>query len=214
MWIWMMTGCTEATNQIKQQDSASILDTAIKQDTEDTTTNSEDTGTLSSTDCPPNMVLINDNFCIDQYEASLEEFNNGTWVAHSAFHTPSGSNFRAVSKANVKPQAHISGALAQQACEQSDKRLCTSDEWLLACQGSESRQYPYGNNYQNGACNDVYADGHPLINYFGTSEGIWDSAHMNDPNINQQPKSLAPTSTYADCVTAEVVFDLHGNIHE
>ena len=136
MWIWMMTSCTQATSQIKQQDSTNVLDTAIEhdaEDTADTTTNPEDTSTPLSTDCPQNMVLINDNFCIDQYEASLEEFNNGTWVAHSPFHTPSGSNFRAVSQANVKPQAHISGALAQQACEQSDKRLCTSDEWLLAC---------------------------------------------------------------------------------
>ena len=46
MWIWMMTSCTQATSQIKQQDSASILDTAIEhdaEDTADTTTNPEDT---------------------------------------------------------------------------------------------------------------------------------------------------------------------------
>ena len=91
--------------------------------------------------------------------------------------------------------------------------MCSSDEWLLSCKGLEERVFPYGNAYAEGACNDDYS-GHPVINYFGTSEGIWDSAHMNDPNINQQPNSLAKTGAYRDCVTPDGVHDLHGNLHE
>lgn len=37
---------------------------------------------------------------------------------------------------------------------------------------------------------------------------------MNDPRLNQLPDSLAPAGAFADCVTPEGVFDLHGNLHE
>ena len=29
--------------------------------------------------------------------------------------------------------------------------------------------------------------GHPVVDYFGTADGVWDGVHMNDPGINQQP---------------------------
>ena len=164
--------------------------------------------------CPMGMTLIQEQFCMDTYEATIEVWNNNSWEVHSPYHTPSSENFRAVSVANVAPQAHISGEMAAIACENSGKRLCSSEEWLLSCQGTEGRVYPYGNTYVAGACNDVYADGHPVIHYFGTSDGIWDSEHMNNPNINQQPNSLAATGEYTECATPEGVMDLHGNLHE
>ena len=164
--------------------------------------------------CPVGMTLIDAQFCMDIYEAALEALQNGVWEEHSPYHTPSGDNFRAISKKGIVPQAHISGEMAKTACQNSGKRLCTSEEWLLSCQGRESRTFPYGMTYMEGACNDVYADGHPVIHYFGTSDGIWDSVHMNDPNINQQPNSLAHTGTFESCVTPDGIFDLHGNLHE
>lgn len=204
------------TTQEKLDDTA--IETGVIDSREDTgvlETGNQDSGDIEPiAPCPTGMVLIDELFCIDIYEASVEDFVNNTWEEHSPYHTPTGNEFRAVSKEGVVPQAHISGELAKTACLNSGKRLCTSDEWLLSCRGQEQRVYPYGMTYISGACNDVYADGHPVIHYFGTSEGIWDSAHMNDPNINQQPNSLAQTGFFANCVTPEGVHDLHGNIHE
>jgi formylglycine-generating enzyme required for sulfatase activity len=114
----------------------------------------------------------------------------------------------------VPPQGYISGEVAEAACEAAGKRLCSLDEWLLACEGEQGRTYPYGHHYDETACNDSYDGGHPLIDYFGTSEGIWDMDHMNDPGINQQPGTVALTGEYEGCVTPEGVYDLHGNLHE
>lgn len=211
--LFFVFACTTAPSKNganRSQDSArTIVDTADA--LTDTATSDV---VVEPSVCPEEMVLINEKFCIDRYEASVENPVNGTWEPHSPYHTPSGNSFRSVSKPYVTPQAHISGEMAQVACENSGKRLCTSEEWLLSCRGTEERIFPYGSTYQSNACNDVYADGHPLIHYFGTSEGIWDAQHMNDPNINQQPNSLAKTGAFDNCVTPEGVYDLHGNIHE
>ena len=53
-----------------------------------------------------------------------------------------------------------------------------------------------------------------MVDYFGTADGVWDEVHMNDPGINQQPGTVAPTGAFSRCVSASGVFDLHGNLHE
>jgi hypothetical protein len=42
------------------------------------------------------------------------------------------------------PQTDVSWHQARALCAASGKRLCTSDEWTLACEGSERLPYPYG----------------------------------------------------------------------
>jgi sulfatase modifying factor 1 len=37
---------------------------------------------------------------------------------------------------------------------------------------------------------------------------------MNDPGINQQPDTVDPAGANPECVTAEGIFDMHGNLHE
>jgi hypothetical protein len=37
-------------------------------------------------------------------------------------------------------------------CQHFGGRLCTGDEWTNACRGLEYRKFPYGNTYQEGAC--------------------------------------------------------------
>lgn len=152
-------------------------------------------------------------FCIDRHEGALEEPRDGSWQPASPYQTVGDRIVRAVPAAAIPPQGYISGDEAQQACERAGKRLCTSVEWLAACRGAEGRAFPYGATHVDGACNDAYP-GHPLIDYFGTSEGIWDAMHMNDPGINQQPSTIAPGGAYSECVTPDGVFDLHGNLHE
>ncbi|MBI5500239.1 MAG: SUMF1/EgtB/PvdO family nonheme iron enzyme [Deltaproteobacteria bacterium] len=165
--------------------------------------------------CPPLMALVNGVFCIDIYEGKLEEqAPDGSWAPAEPYFTVGSRVVRAVPAEGSVPQGYISGVEAQAACGRSGKRLCTSDEWLAACQGAAGRIYPYGDEHIDGACNDRYAGGHPVVDYFGTSEGVWDMAHMNDPGINRQPGTVAPGGSFAACASDRGVFDLHGNLHE
>ncbi len=165
--------------------------------------------------CPSLMALVDDTFCIDLYEGALEEQGtDGSWSPASPYLTIGTRVVRAVPAAAIVPQGYISGLEAQAACALSGKRLCTSDEWLAACRGPDGLTWPYGDTHVDGACNDRYAGGHPVVDFFGTSDGVWDLAHMNDPGINQQPATVARGGEFAACVSAWGAFDMHGNLHE
>jgi sulfatase modifying factor 1 len=164
--------------------------------------------------CPADMVPVEDTFCVDAYEARLQEWDGSTWVDASPYDTVDGRQVRAVPAAGELPQAYISGDEAADACAAAGKRLCTSEEWLAACRGPDDFTWPYGDSYRDGACNDDYPGSHPVTDYFGTSTGVWDGTHMNDPGINQQPDTVAFGGEFDECESAWGAFDLHGNLHE
>ncbi len=147
------------------------------------------------------MALI-DDFCIDRWEAHLR--------GRSPYEVPDDGV--ASTAAGVVPQGYISGDVAAAACTAAGKRLCTSDEWLRACRGPAGTTYPYGDAYDSAACNEGRAV-HPMEELFG-AEVNWSPAQMNDPRLNQLETSLDPTGKNAACVSAEGVYDLHGNLHE
>ncbi|MCB9676287.1 MAG: SUMF1/EgtB/PvdO family nonheme iron enzyme [Alphaproteobacteria bacterium] len=151
--------------------------------------------------CPADMVSIED-WCIDRYEAHL--------AGQSPFEVPSSGV--AQNAAGAIPQGYISGIVAEAACEAAGKRLCTATEWRRACQGPSGTLYPYGNTYDPEACN-VGRTPHPVVELFG-SNADWSGTQMNDPGLNQLPDSLAPSGDNPGCVTAEGVYDMHGNLHE
>lgn len=164
--------------------------------------------------CPTGMALVDERFCVDRTEAALEEHQGDRWIAASPYLTVSGREVRAVTAMGQIPQGYISGSEAATACANAGKRLCTSQEWLAACQGPAGHTYPYGDAYVSGACNDSYPGSHPVVDYFGTSTGVWDSAHMNDPGINQQPGTVAASGAFAACTSDWGAVDMHGNLHE
>jgi len=53
----------------------------------------------------------------------------------------------------VHPVVMVNWHEAQAACETEGKRLCTTSEWTLACEGSERVPYPYGYTRDSTACN-------------------------------------------------------------
>jgi sulfatase modifying factor 1 len=206
MWLWLAIACSS-------EEPRGTVRTPGGADTDAADTDGADTDTTPSP-CPDHMVLVGDAFCIDAYEATLEERVGDEWTRASPYETIGDREVRATVGPGRVPQGYISGEEAAAACEASGKRLCSTDEWLAACQGPDGWTWPYGATYESGACNDVYAGGHPVVDYFGTSEGVWDGAHMNDPGINQQPDSLAAGGTFSRCESAWGAFDLHGNLHE
>jgi len=164
--------------------------------------------------CPEAMALVDDAVCVDRFEAALEELVDSEWEASSPYLTIDGRTVRAVPADGRVPQGYISGDEAAAACAAAGKRLCSSSEWLSACRGPSEHLYPYGDSHQPGACNDEYPGGHPVVDFFGTSDGVWDPTHMNDPGINQQPDTVEPGGAHAGCVSAWGCFDMHGNLHE
>jgi hypothetical protein len=51
------------------------------------------------------------------------------------------------------PTRYASWTEAQALCELAGKRLCYEHEWTLACEGTETKPYPYGWQNNNATCN-------------------------------------------------------------
>ena len=118
------------------------------------------------------------NFYIYTYEAARPDAN----ASENGVKTT-----RACSKGGVRPWASVTYTEAAAACAASGKRLCTKDEWVVACQGAAQNLYPYGASYSPSACN-------------GLDKGIG---------------SAQPTGSIATCVGGESgLFDMSGNVRE
>jgi formylglycine-generating enzyme required for sulfatase activity len=50
------------------------------------------------------------------------------------------------------PRAYVSVFQAMDTCASAGKRLCTADEWTIACTGPYGWKYPYGALYERYAC--------------------------------------------------------------
>jgi len=163
--------------------------------------------------CPAEMVRVG-GACVDRWEGSLVEMGMdgglGDW---SPYENPGGRRVIAVSRPDVVPQGYITGAQAEVACRNAGKRLCALSEWLAACRGPQNLVYPYGNTYVRRRCNEARTP-HPVVQFFGTSMGVFTFANMNNPGINMQPDSLARTGQFDECVSPLGLYDMVGNLHE
>jgi len=112
-------------------------------------------------ECPNEMVSINGMFCIDRYEYP--------------------------NRKGVIPEKGLTWQEAAMACKDEGKRLCTYEEWKLACQGQNGNKYPYGNQFQPGACNDSHTPG---------------------------DRDVMPSGSMQDCVSDFGVYDMSGNVWE
>jgi hypothetical protein len=170
--------------------------------------------------CPPEMSLVRSAVCVDRWEATLVEVLPGgeerPWSPHEVPRAVS-VRLRAVTRPGVLPQAHISGAQAQRACEAAGKRLCTADEWAAACRGSENTRYPYGPTRRARACNDGGRPEHPVVELHRrlslSSERMWWDG-MSHPLLNQLERTVSPAGEHEACTNDYGVFDMVGNLHE
>lgn len=165
--------------------------------------------------CPDGMVKI-DGYCIDKYEAYVVEIDAaGNEKPHSPYLvlTP-GKSYRAKVAAGVVPQGYISQVQSAKACAAAGKRLCTREEFLVACRGpDQSHYYPYGGiTKQKGYCNE--GKGSSVAKFFGSDSSKWTYENFNDPRLNQWDGGLARTGQYDRCVSPYGVHDLVGNLHE
>jgi protein-tyrosine phosphatase len=130
--------------------------------------------------CPEDMVLVAEAFCIDRFEASRQD----------ATHTSAGfDDSLAQSLAGVIPWQVVDNIQAEKACQAAGKRLCTADEWQLACSGPERTVYAYGKRYEPTTCNGIDA----------FESGVF---------------HLSPTGSFPQCKSSWGAFDLNGNLWE
>jgi formylglycine-generating enzyme len=122
---------------------------------------------------------------------------------------------RAESHPSVTPSGYLSGNVAEVACRNAGKRLCSLDEWLLACRGQGGHKYPYGDQYQEGRCN-VFREAHPgQILHRDMSTG-----HL-DPRLNLVEGANGPllrkTGATESCKSVwggDALYDMVGNLDE
>ncbi|HVY31709.1 MAG TPA: SUMF1/EgtB/PvdO family nonheme iron enzyme [Polyangiaceae bacterium] len=169
-----------------------------------------------SSGCPPEMVSIRGQFCIDRYEASLVDARErplspyyppshdelvhiyGVFrqvaTKHQAPPLPQPPDFslnesfeaRARSEASVVPSGYLSGILARRVCENAGKRLCSPSEWVTACKGQNATKFPYGDQYRDGVCN-VFRESHPAVVLYGDA-----SKNHLDPRLNLAEGDAGP----------------------
>lgn len=131
--------------------------------------------------CPADMVLV-EAFCMDRFEAPNIE--------------------------GEKPLVMQSAITAEAWCLERGKRLCTEDEWVMACEGPAHTVYPYGDEHQDGACNDDKT-------WIAPDEAVL--ATWPSPEAQAEVDALyqgAPSGSYPGCVSSYGVYDLTGNVEE
>lgn len=159
--------------------------------------------------CPEEMAQVG-QVCVDRYEAHLVVDKK---VYPHSHRPPTEQTIQAGSSANLLPQAYISKFEAAEACHQSNKRLCSLEEWLRACKGSQGFLYPYGNQEENGRCN--VGKPHLMMQLFKDKPSMsWTYEDFNDPALDETPNFLAKSAEYYGCVNDYDIYDMVGNLHE
>jgi hypothetical protein len=149
------------------------------------------------------MVAIENQFCIDVYEASRPD---ATALSAGIESTT------AISEQGVLPWQVSSNAEAQAACEAANKTLCTERQWYMACSGPAGRTYGYGNSYSATTCNGI-------DKYCRCGSGI--TCENRDPcpfphcyHTCGASFRLDPTGQNGNCTNGYGVFDMNGNLWE
>ena len=119
------------------------------------------------------------------------------------------------SRAGARPNGYVQGLVAQTACANAGKRLCTAGEFRTACRGERDRKFPYGADYVAGACN-VERDDHPALVLHGNAS----FGHL-DPRLDRVVGHDGPlvhetgaTPACASAWGADAVYDMVGNLDE
>ena len=104
------------------------------------------------------MALVNDAFCIDQYEGALEERDpDGTW--HASIAVPDDRHANSPCRARRRHHAarlHL-GRRSRGGVHGGGQAPVHVDGVARACRGPSNTTWPYGNTHIAGACNDAYS---------------------------------------------------------
>ncbi|MCA9599238.1 MAG: SUMF1/EgtB/PvdO family nonheme iron enzyme [Myxococcales bacterium] len=126
-----------------------------------------------------------------------------------------GVKYRAESKRGRIPNAYLDLDNAREACANAGKRLCTHEEWLMACRGQAGTRHPYGEHYEPGRCN-VARPLHPGGVLHGKTAGGYLDPRLSQVKLHGKPllersgERVACKSVWGD----DAVYDMVGNLDE
>ncbi|MCA9621650.1 MAG: SUMF1/EgtB/PvdO family nonheme iron enzyme [Myxococcales bacterium] len=115
--------------------------------------------------------------------------------------------FEAPNRKGAPPMVLESFDSASRWCEKRGRRLCSEQEWELACEGPEHRPWAYGWAVNVKLCNS--AKGWKAVDFeaFGKTREI---ARKESDRLWQG----SPSGRYKTCVSPFGIFDLTGNVEE
>jgi len=91
------------------------------------------------------------------------------------------------------PMNCASELAAQDFCGAVGGRICTQDEWLAACRGTDARRFPYGDTFDLAACN----------------------SQSTTTRVDGRPLSTAPVGSFRGCEGGlPGLYDMGGNVAE
>ncbi len=115
--------------------------------------------------------------------------------------------FEAPNVRGAAPMVMQSYDAAVKWCEKRNKRLCSEQEWELACEGPERLPWAYGWAVNTKLCNSN--KGWKKVNFEAFGKGR-EQARAETKRLWQG----SPSGRYKTCVSAFGVFDLTGNVEE
>jgi hypothetical protein len=108
--------------------------------------------------------------------------------------------------AGVVPAVMVDWNDARRACAVEGKRLCTTEEWEFACEGSQMWPYPYGVDRDATACNIDRPWTEPNLPAFSDPWKVSAEVERLDQRV--------PSGSRPRCVSPFGVHDMTGNVDE
>ncbi|EYF03442.1 SUMF1/EgtB/PvdO family nonheme iron enzyme [Chondromyces apiculatus] len=142
-----------------------------------------------------------DTHCFEYWEGLTAEEGSRTEIAVCM------DQFEAPNRRGAKPFVMRSFHDAESWCAERGKRVCTEQEWELACEGPEHRPWVYGWKADRNVCNS--GKGWRQFNAEKLASG-GDQAEAELARLWQGALSGA----YHGCVSSFGVYDLMGNVEE
>lgn len=170
------------------------------------------------TACPEGMKLVDGDFCTEVEQTCTKSWWDGANKKKVCenFAAPSRCVGEKVHKRfcvdtyaypNIKgarPEVMNNFYQAQVRCAALDKRVCTENEWTMACEGPEMKPYPYGYERDATKCNGDHKYDFPDM----------DKVRKRDPKELERLWLGVPSGTQDQCISDYGVADLPGNEDE
>jgi formylglycine-generating enzyme len=167
--------------------------------------------------CPPNMVEVIGEYCpalelvcekyISEPRDRCERFRTrARCYGRPRAHRLCIDRYEYPNQAGVHPVVGVTWDQAWNTCDRLGKRLCTAEEWTLACEGPERLPHPYGYVRDSTACNIDRP-------YIMPNDAAYDDPARRAAEIARLSQS-EPSGWRERCVSAYGVHDMTGNVDE
>jgi hypothetical protein len=169
-----------------------------------------DSKSAGSSECPPDMVLVQGEYCTDVQHVCTRWLDDEKlpFARCAQYAAPAKCIGRRVSlrycidrheytaPGEALPKNQASFVTSSKICQELDRRVCTESEWNFACEGEEMKPYPYG-WAREPKCNQDQAD-----------------LYVRTPKKVLLKDLRSPRGAHPECVSPFGVHDLVGNLDE